>query len=264
MSPIAASGARSAPAVSSAWRSPNARPRISRRGFVGDHGIARRAANALADAIREPCEHQQGSARRQREQGLRQCCEPIAANDPRLAPQASVRNTAGEQFREIRRGFRGTVDRAERRYGKSKNHRNEGRQERVIDLAREVHEQADEAEDPDIAGKGRTSGHRMSSSEATRRGNWINSSRMRLAMTHMPRCNIAPEETFVTLQSCWEGARHRKRLRRGSRGSRNYGLSKRLENAPNAAGANCYQPLQRTNRRRSMMSRKPSIAALLR
>ena len=157
--PIAASGASSAPTVSSACLRPNARPRIS--GGVSSATIASRgaAADALADAVGEARGHHRGRARREREQRLGQRGEAVAGHDPRLALQAAVGQPAGDQLGEIGGRLGDPVDRAERGRRQAEHDRDERRQQRVIDLARQVHQQADEAEHPDVAGKGRAGAH---------------------------------------------------------------------------------------------------------
>ena len=80
-----AAGRRRAPTVSSAWRSPKLAPRTVVGREVGDQRIARRAANALADAIGEARRDDPAERRRERERELRDGREPVAQHDQRLA-----------------------------------------------------------------------------------------------------------------------------------------------------------------------------------
>src|SRR4029079_10183655 len=66
---------------------------------------------------------------------------------------------AREKLGEARGGCSDPVDRPERSGRKPEHQRDECRKERMIDFARQVHEQADEAEHPDVAGKGRAAAH---------------------------------------------------------------------------------------------------------
>ncbi len=113
--PIAASGASSAPTVSSAWRRPKARPRIS--GGVSSAIIASRGAPRMPLPMRSTKRAAISASRtgREREQGLGQRRQAIAGEDPRLAPPAAVAEPAGGELGEIGGGFGDAVDRAQRR-----------------------------------------------------------------------------------------------------------------------------------------------------
>src|SRR5262249_3493697 len=63
--PMAASGPMKAPIVSSDWQ-PKARAAQGGRRDVGDQRVARRAADALADAVDETCREQPADRGRQR------------------------------------------------------------------------------------------------------------------------------------------------------------------------------------------------------
>ncbi len=132
------------------------------RCLVGDHGVARAPANALADSVDEARRHQRQGAARKREQRLGQSGEAIAGEDQRLAALAFVRRPARSQLGEVGGRLGDPVNRPERRRRKPENDRHEGRQKRVINLARQVHQQTDEAQDPDVAGQRRARAHRQS------------------------------------------------------------------------------------------------------
>jgi hypothetical protein len=120
-------------------------------------------ANALADSVGEARDQHRRRIGREGEERLGQRSEPIAGHDPWLAPEAPVGQAAGEELGETSGRLGDSVDRAERGSGQPKHQRDERGKERVIDLARQVHEQADEAEDPDVSGQARARGHGASS-----------------------------------------------------------------------------------------------------
>src|SRR3954464_10153044 len=108
----------------------------------------------------------------------------------------------------------------------------------MINLARQVHEQADEAEDPDVARKARASVHPIviaaghaecKVGRSLRNGN-----------------NIAWWQTFATVQAC-SGGRHQKPWRHVSRPSSTCGLQKVLASgASEHSASSCRRSLRRS------------------
>ncbi len=95
------------------------------RRFVGDHPVARRAADALADPVGEARAHHFGGARGEREQRLRQSGQAITGEDPRLAPGGAVGQPARGKLGEGSGGLGNAVDRAERCRRKPERHGDE-------------------------------------------------------------------------------------------------------------------------------------------
>ena len=189
MRPIAASGASSAPTVSSACLRPNARPRIS--AGVSSASIASRGAPRMPLPIRSAnrAAMTAGALVGEWEQRLRQRGNSVTGHHPWFALGAAVRQPPGKKLGKIGGRLGHSIDRAERGRRQAEHDRDEGRQQRVIDLARQVHEQADEAQDPDVARKGRrllTPPHRG--------GAWR-------TQAGVQRCNVALTKTFARLQA---------------------------------------------------------------
>jgi hypothetical protein len=133
-------------------------PDFGRR-LVGDHGIARGSANSLTNSVGEARAHQCQGAVGQRKERLGQSRKAVAGDDPRLAAGAAVGQSAGDQLGEIGRSFGDTVDRAQGRRRQAEGDGHKGWQQGMIDLARHIHQQADEAEHPDSAGDAGTETH---------------------------------------------------------------------------------------------------------
>ena len=72
-----------------------------RRGLVGDHGVAGRAADALADAVGEARGHHRRPAGGEREERLGQSGEAVTGEDPRLALEVSVGQPAGKSLAKL-------------------------------------------------------------------------------------------------------------------------------------------------------------------
>ena len=149
---MASSGPTKAPTVSSDWRRPKAAPRMLRRRDVGHQRIARRAADALADAVDEARGDDGADAAGQREQGLVKRAHRVAQHGQPLAPAEVVAERAGEDLRDQRRRLGDALDQADRQHADAQRADQEQRQQAVDHLRRDVHQQADEAEHPDAAG----------------------------------------------------------------------------------------------------------------
>ena len=153
MSSIAAIGAIIAPAASSACRSPNARPRI-RAAFRRRSCRRGEPRMPLPSDPRTARPSFQGSAVANGNKGLDSAARPsrrgstaCAAGFGREARRTTIWRNA--------RCFGNAVDRAERRYRQAESHRNEGRQQGVIDLARQVDEQAGRSRGSRRCGEGK-------------------------------------------------------------------------------------------------------------
>ena len=151
MRPTAATGAISAPDRVEPLPQAKCPATHFGRGLVGDDRIAGRTPYAFADAIGEARAHQLQRALRDREQRLGQGGKPVAEQHPWLPPAASIGQPPGGELGEACRRFGDPVDGSQREHRKAKRHSDEDGQERVIDLRAQVHQQADETENPDVA-----------------------------------------------------------------------------------------------------------------
>ena len=148
ISAIASSGPANAPTVSSVCRKPNAAPRIGGRRQLGDQRVARRAANAFADAVEAARREHPAGGRREREQRLRERREPVAQDRQQLALAEPVADRAREHLRDRRDGLGRAFEQADGGHAGAEHADQEHRQQGVDHLRGDVHEQADEAERP--------------------------------------------------------------------------------------------------------------------
>ncbi|ABA53387.1 200 kDa antigen p200, putative [Burkholderia pseudomallei 1710b] len=127
---------------------PEARAADLGRRDIGDERIARRAANALADAIEQPRGGDRRRPCRERKERLRQRGEPVAEQQQRLAPAQPIAERAGEDLDDHRGRLGRAFEHAERRDAHAHRRHEIDRQQRVDQLRRHIHAQADEAERP--------------------------------------------------------------------------------------------------------------------
>jgi hypothetical protein len=125
------------------------------RGDVGDERIARRAADALADAIQEARAEYEPRSLRDREERFGKGREPVARGRDPLAPAKAIRERPGENLHHEGRGFRDAFDEPDRERARAQAHREIERQEAVDHLGRDIHEHAHEAQQPHAAWDGR-------------------------------------------------------------------------------------------------------------
>ena len=119
---------------------------------VGDQRVARRAADALADAIDETRGDDPGDVGRQREQRFRQRGEAVTDGGQPFALAQPVADDAGEHLGDGRGRFRDALDDADLERGSAEHADEIKRQQRMDHLRGGVHEQRHEAERPDAAG----------------------------------------------------------------------------------------------------------------
>ncbi len=134
ISAIASSGPANAPTVSSVCRRPNAAPRTSAGVELGDQRVARRAANALADAIDAARREHPAGRRRQREQRLRDRGEPVAQDRQQLAFAEPVAERAREHLRDRGDGLGRALEQADgrRRWPRARSTKNTGNSAWII------------------------------------------------------------------------------------------------------------------------------------
>jgi len=137
------------------------RPRRAHRGWgdIGDEGVARRAADALADAVDEPGHEHQAGAGGEGEERLGQRAEAVAEDGERFAATPVVAQYAGEHPDDQRRRLGKPLDEANDEGARAECGDQEDRQQAVDELRRHVHQEADEPERPDGGWNGRTPRH---------------------------------------------------------------------------------------------------------
>ena len=123
---------------------------------IGDQCIARRAANALADAVDEARGNQPSDAGGKREQRFCQRGEPVAERGEQFAPAEPVGQRAGEDFRDRGGRLGNALDEADGERGGAEHGDEIDRQQRVDHLGGDVHQHRDETEHPDPPGQPRT------------------------------------------------------------------------------------------------------------
>ncbi len=123
---------------------------------VGNEGIAWCATDAFAEPVRKARTDDPAKRRRQRERELRQRREPISGQHQRLAPAPAVRQRAGEELDDQRRGFGDALDDADHERARAEDGHHVQRQQCMHHLGGQIHAQADEAQYPDAAGNRRT------------------------------------------------------------------------------------------------------------
>ena len=116
---------------------------------VCDQGVARRAAQALAYAVQQPCGHDQLYRRRHGEQRFAQRAQPITGNGQAFAPPQVVAQRAGKHLDDQRSGLCQTLDDPDRQRTGAQRRHHEQRQQAVNHLGRHIHQQADKAQHPD-------------------------------------------------------------------------------------------------------------------
>ncbi len=121
---------------------------LTRRHHVAHHRIARRAADAFADAIGKARAENEGGCRRDGEQGFGERTEPVAEYGEGLALAEPVGEPAGEELRDRGSGFADSFDQADHLGAGPQHGGQKHRQEAVDHLRGDVHEQTDEAERP--------------------------------------------------------------------------------------------------------------------
>ena len=88
-------------------------PLVGRR-QIGDERIARRASDPLADAIEKAGEQHEPDGVGEREERLGDSGEAIARHRERLAPPEHIRQPAGEDAGDLRRGLGNALHHAKR------------------------------------------------------------------------------------------------------------------------------------------------------
>jgi TolB-like protein/tRNA A-37 threonylcarbamoyl transferase component Bud32 len=120
---------------------------------VGDQGVARRGAHPLSDAVREPDRQHLPDGARQAHQRPHRRREGVAGDDQRLAPRHAVGEPAARQLQEGRGRLGRPLDRPQRRGAGPQLPHQEHRQQGVDHLARDVGQEADDAERDDVLGE---------------------------------------------------------------------------------------------------------------
>ena len=120
-----------------------------RRRDVGDQRVARRAADALADAIDEARREHPADRRGEREHRLGEGSQRVAEDDQRLALPEVVADRAGEHLRDRGGRLRDAFDQADGQHRGAEDGAQEYRQQAVDQLRGGVHEQRAQTEHPD-------------------------------------------------------------------------------------------------------------------
>jgi len=116
---------------------------------VGDQGIARRAADALADTVDEPGGNDGANALGEREHRLGEGAHGVAEHGQPLAPAQVVAQCPREHLRDQRGGLGNALDDADGQHADAKRPDEKQRQQAVDHLGGDVHQHAHEAENPD-------------------------------------------------------------------------------------------------------------------
>ena len=135
------------------------RAALGGRGDIGNQRIARRATDALADAVEE-ARGEYGQRRVGKwKQRFGQCRHAVAKHDQRLALTPAVGQHARENLRDGSRGFGDALDDAECERADAQRADQENRQQGMDHLGRHVHAQADDAQRPHAARQLHACGH---------------------------------------------------------------------------------------------------------
>jgi hypothetical protein len=121
------------------------------RARVRDQGVARRGADALAQAIREPDAKHRSPHRREVQERLAGGGEAVTEDRQPLAPAEPVAEPAAEEPRAAGGCFGKPLDQADHRRPHAQVELEKQRQQRVRHFAADVGEQADDAQDNDVS-----------------------------------------------------------------------------------------------------------------
>jgi hypothetical protein len=94
-------------------------------GYIGNQGVARRAANTLPDAVDEACDQHQTRTARKGKERFGQRRETVSEQDKRLSPAHPVTDRAREHFRDRGRCFGDPFDNANRKSAHAKHRHQE-------------------------------------------------------------------------------------------------------------------------------------------
>lgn len=119
------------------------------RAQISDERIARRTANAFANAINEPGDHQPLYGGGEGEDRLREGSQAVTERGKKLPAAKPVTESAGEHFHDEGCRFSDTFDDANGECRGAECHYEIERQKGVDHLRRDVHEHRDEAKRPD-------------------------------------------------------------------------------------------------------------------
>ena len=125
----------------------DAPPRV-RRGEVREHRVARRAADALAEAIGETDREHLRPGRRDRDQRPHRRRQAVAAEHELLRRAPAIGQPARDDLEDAVGRFGGPLDHAERHRARAEHPRQEQRQQRIHHLGRGVGEEAHPPEQP--------------------------------------------------------------------------------------------------------------------
>ena len=124
---------------------------LLRRDAATEHGIARRTAQSLADAIGEPAREHHPPARRRRDQGACDAGDAIPGHHEGFCPPHPVRPRTRDQLQQAAHRFGDAFDQPQHPRPGAKRADEEQRQQRIDHLAGAVVQQADRAEQPHAA-----------------------------------------------------------------------------------------------------------------
>ncbi len=116
---------------------------------AGEHGVARRAADPLAEPIGEPDRQHLRPRGREPDQRPHHRREAVAREDERLRRAPAVGQPPGQDLEPAAGRLRGPFDHAKRHRARADHLREEERQQRIDHLARHVGEEAHPPEQPD-------------------------------------------------------------------------------------------------------------------
>ena len=116
---------------------------------VGQHRVARRAADALAEAIGEAQRQHLRPRRHQRDERPHRAGDRVARHDDWLGFAGAIGQPAGGNLEDAVRRLCRALDDAERHRAGAEHARQEERQQRIDHLGRRVGDEADPAEQPD-------------------------------------------------------------------------------------------------------------------
>ena len=121
------------------------------RGGVGDHGVARGAADALAEAVGQADGEDLRPGGRQPDERAHRARQTVAEDDETFAPPAPVAEVAGEEFEEAGERLGPALYDADGEGRSAEREREEERQDGVDELARSVVEEAHQPDGEHVA-----------------------------------------------------------------------------------------------------------------
>ena len=124
-------------------------PAVARFGPVRKQSVARRAAHALADAVREPDGEHRPPATHERDERPRRRRKRVTRNHQPAAGARAIGQPAGNDAQQAVGALRNAFNQSERYRSAAEHRREEEREQRVDGFRRGIREQAHPPEQPD-------------------------------------------------------------------------------------------------------------------